>query len=579
MHRHQLCLNRSVLSTSLVAFALLAGCAAGGPGRAVVRPRDCAALNGMTIAAADVGLPTSGATVTSTQIVAAAGVGAAAVGEYCKVLGDIDPVDPNAPKIKFQLNLPAAWNGKAMMFGGGGYDGILVTGTANVPAGPVDKPTPVGRGYATFGSDSGHQPNATTNRDGSFGLNDEALHNFSGDALKKTRDTAIVLIKARYGVSPQRTYFAGGSTGGREALLAVGNWPQDFDGAIVLYPAWNATALNHHFGRLTQALAKPGAYPSRAQRKVLLEAALQVCDKLDGVADRLISNQLACNAQFDPATAMLNGKPIQCPSGQNNDTCLTGEMIAAVKVFEQPTLLFYRLPSGESGYPGFTVWGTDFGIPTTGLNPVQAALEATVLTLTFGTVQPAVPMPAVTTTSSPPFGSTFWDQWVKYFVTRDVNANPLTLSPVTPGQWQQRLVDLSAIQDVNRSDFSAFSAKGGKVLMAHGIHDGLVANKATQQFVARVRETMGSSAVANFMRYYEIPGYGHAVSSQFAAAWDSLTTLEDWVEKGVAPPPQIVADTAAVAGRTRPLCEYPAWPRYNGSGGVDVAASFTCVGQ
>ena len=38
----------------------------------------------------------------------------------------------------------------------------------------------------------------------SFGLNDEALRNFGGDALKKTRDAAIYLIKARYAVDAIR---------------------------------------------------------------------------------------------------------------------------------------------------------------------------------------------------------------------------------------------------------------------------------------------------------------------------------------------------------------------------------------
>lgn len=61
-------------------------------------------------------------------------------------LGDINPVDPNAPKIKFQVNLPATWNKKAMMFGRGGYNGTIATGTGNDPAGPVDKQVPLGRG-------------------------------------------------------------------------------------------------------------------------------------------------------------------------------------------------------------------------------------------------------------------------------------------------------------------------------------------------------------------------------------------------------------------------------------------------
>jgi feruloyl esterase len=82
---------------------------------------------------------------------------------------------------------------------------------------------------------------------------------------------------------------------------------------------------------------------------------------------------------------------------------------------------------------------------------------------------------------------------------------------------------------------------------------------------------------ADFLRYYEIPGYGHAVSTVFNASWDSLTTLERWVEQGVQPAVQIVGDTVGVPGRTRPLCDFPSWPRYTGSGDVNSAASFTCA--
>jgi feruloyl esterase len=94
-------------------------------------------------------------------------------------------------------------------------------------AGPTDQLTPLARGYATFASDSGHQANALGSEDGSFGVNDEAVRNFSGDALKKTRDTAVYLVNARYAVGgPKRSYFAGGSSGGREALAVVQRWPK-----------------------------------------------------------------------------------------------------------------------------------------------------------------------------------------------------------------------------------------------------------------------------------------------------------------------------------------------------------------
>lgn len=577
--------KNNTLKLTALAAAVLALSACGGSDTLVPPPpaqvaKTCIELNGMTIPAASIGLPTTGAIVTSTVLVPAAGTGVAAVAEYCKVLGDINPVDANAPKIKFQVNLPSNWNNKAMMFGGGGYNGVIATGLGNVPAGPADKPAPLARGYATFGSDSGHQANANGSRDGTFGANDEALKNFSSDALKKTRDAAITIITARYANAVQKMYFAGGSTGGREALIAVQNWPQDFDGAIVLYPAWNAASLDLQLGRITRELAKPGAYPSRAKRKVLYDASLAACDSLDGVTDGLISNVNACNASFNPATATLNGTPIRCVGGADTgDSCLSDAQIAGFNVTNTPLVLNYALASGETTYPGFNTWGTDFGIPNT------SPLQPTVLTLSLGTEQPANPMPPIvgaTSTSSatsPPYGSTFWDQWVKFFVTRDPTFNSLSLDPQNPGALQGRIVELTGIQDLNKTDLSAFHAKGGKILMAHGSHDALVSTRATEQYWDRIRNTMGAAKVDSFARYYEIPGYGHAVSSVFNAAWDSLTTLENWVEKGTIPPNQVVVDTAGVPGRTRPLCDYPAWAKYKGAGDINLAASYSCATQ
>ena len=90
---------------------------------------------------------------------------------------------------------------------------------------------------------------------------------------------------------------------------------------------------------------------------------------------------------------------------------------------------------------------------------------------------------------------------------------------------------------------------------------------------------MGAANVKGFARYYEVPGYGHAASTVFNANWDSLRALDQWVSAGTAPTAQVVSDTAGVPGRTRPLCEYPTWPRYSGAGDVNQAASFSCVAQ
>ena len=285
------------------------------PPAPVAAPMTCAQLNGLAIPASAIALPTGGGTVTAAAVSAPSGTGSAALPERCIVSASIAPVDPAAPKILLRVALPTTWNSKAVMFGGGGFDGSIPNVEGNVPAGPTNQPTPVGRGYATFASDSGHQANALGSQDGQWGLSDEAVRNFGGDALKKTHDAAVFVIKARYAAgAPTRAYFAGGSTGGREALASIQRWPADWDGAIAWYPAWNDAAALLFGVRATRALAQPGAYPNTAKRSLVQQAALATCDTLDGVADGLVSNQTRCNATFDPSTRRSTASRCAAPA-------------------------------------------------------------------------------------------------------------------------------------------------------------------------------------------------------------------------------------------------------------------------
>lgn len=568
--------------TSLGAMALALVACGGGSDEAtptVAAPpvltaaQSCTTLNGLSIPAASIGLPSTGASVSSAELIAASGSGAASLGEYCKVIGSIGPVDASAPPIRFQVHLPTNWNKKTMQFGGGGYDGELGVFLNVVHSGPSDQLTPQGRGYAVFGSDSGHTQNSTFiyGRDASFGVNDEALKNFASEALKKTRDAAVFVVAARYHQAAQNAYFYGGSSGGREALAVVQKWPKDYDGVISMFPAWNSAAMTLQFGRITRALARPGAYLNVAKRTLVFKAAMAACDDLDGVADGLISNVAACNAKFDPATASVdgsaNGKPLRCGGGiESGDTCLSDAQIGFLKVVNTPANFNFTLASGETQYPGYNTWGTDLGIPSTkpglGLVPI----------LGLNADQPADPI-GITM----PYMAVYWDQWVKYFVTRDAKFNSLTLDPENPGSWAARISALSALQDINNPQLSEFFNKGGKLLMAHGSADGLVSTRATAQYYERLKLTMGGLTVDSFVRYYEIPGYGHSATAAFNTGWDSVTALENWVERGYAPANQVATDKTGVPGRTRPLCDYPTWPKYNGAGEANFASSFTCV--
>ncbi|HTI23759.1 MAG TPA: tannase/feruloyl esterase family alpha/beta hydrolase [Kutzneria sp.] len=517
-------------------------------GHAMTVP-ECAGLDQMSIPASVMSLPTTGGRVASTSVKTSVVSGATI--EYCQVDADIFPVDPSAPDIKMRVALPYGWNRKALMFGGGGYNGTIPDLAENVPFGPADQPAPLARRYATFASDSGHQqsPTAVPSLDGSFGVNDEAVDNFAaGDALKKTRDASLFLIRHAYGTTTTEVYFAGGSTGGREALVVAQRWPTAFDGVISAFPAWNNLSEILDIGYLAQVLSRPGAFPGPEKQTLLYDSVIDACDGLDGVRDKVVSNPRACH--FDPHA-------LRCPGGvDTGPTCLSDPQIDAVTAMSSPFRWPYRIASGETGYPGFPfLSGADMRTPFLG----------------FGSTAPADPMPV---TSG--YGMQYWAQWVKYFLTRDPGHNSLAVDPREPGKWLDRISQLSTIEDRNNADLRPFARAGGRLILLHGAADELVSSRSTSDFYQRVLDAVGPRSTRAFMRYYVVPGANHANfgTPAFAAGWDSLSALERWVERGLPPTNPVVADVNH--NRARPLCDYPDWPRYR-AGDPDSASSFVCT--
>ena len=522
-------------------------------------PRACADMSAVQVPAASIGLPTSGARVTVASPVAPSGTAPRTLGAFCHVAAEIAPVDPAAPPIRLEVNLPDAWNGKALMYGGGGLNGSLLSSPGTIRLQPADVAVPLGRGYATFSSDSGHSGSSS---DGSFALNDEALRNYAYDALKKTRDVAGVLIAARYGRPADKVYFHGSSNGGKEALGMMQRNPADLDGALVFWPAVNFTRLALQHARLAKVFLQPGAYPGIEQRSAVLRAAIQACDKLDGAADGVIADARRCQSVFDPATATMDGKKLRCPNDAEGPDCLTTAQIAALRTLGTPI----ALPNGNS-YPGYDVWGTDLGSRT------GDAIARTITDQGLGTVASAYP-----TRPGMPFIQTFSDQFFKFFVARDANAALPDFDPEHPGQWQARLDTLGHLMDLNDADLSAFARLGGKVLLLHGKADQIIPVAGTEQYYASLVQRMGRDAVAAFLRFYELPATAHSGNSlAFMPSWDALGALDAWVTTGTPPQAPVVVDSYGKPGRSQLLCEYPTSPTYGGTGSMDNAASFTCA--
>lgn len=530
-----------------VAFTLAASLAVGaGPARAdSPRGRDrgesvvvddpaaaCGALAGVAIDPSEIALPTNGGTVQSAVLTPAVPGGNP---EFCLVRGQLLAFDPAAPPINFQLNLPTTWTRRTMQLGGGGFNGTVVTGLGNVPgtAGAAAPVTPLRRNYATFGSDGGVA--VGSNPQGSFGLNDEAFANYSGESVKRTGDAAQFLIRTYYGIDPSHRYYAGGSKGGHEALVAAQRYADDYDGIIAYYPANQNLFLIYGWDNLLRLVNDvPGGALNAAEQQLVSTAVLATCDGLDGVADGVIANRQGCDDTYDITT-------LRCPGGADTgDDCLSSTQIDTMLGAAAPATLPYPAPNGR----------TD-----TGPFPVLhgGSLLATLGSYTF-----------------------FNTGVIRYWYLQNPNA---TDEEVADFDWIAHRADVERVTyqyDAATPDIDEFIHGGGKLIIVQGTTDMLVPPSATDPYyeslVDRYHGRLRSS-----VRYYVQPGYGHG-NGAFNLSYDSLTTLDQWVTRGVRPRTQTAYDAnPATAGRSMPLCEYPEWPRYEGRGDPNSADSYRCV--
>ena len=506
----------------------------------------CTSLQGFSVPASAIGLPNAGAVVRTAVFVAASDNGNIN-GDFCKVTGIVKPRNSPSPNLEFEVNLPAAWNRRALQMGGGGYDGSLVTGLTQYSNQTPNSDTPLKQGYVTVGSDGGHK--GKPGFDGTFGLDDEALLNYGKQSVKKAHDAAVSVIRKAYRRRPDRFYFIGGSQGGHEALDAAARYPQDYDGVVAHYPAYNVTML--HLGSLNvgKALyADGGAGWINPQKTKLIGSAVYAqCDTLDGAKDGIISNVAGCNARFDVSA-------LRCPNGADTgDTCLSDAQIRTIRTIT------------SSYKPGITVAQMD-------TFPKWPLLEGALFqgASNFGQVRrPSNPL-----SGKEALLFSAGDQSVKFIITRDPEYDPMKFDPT---EWQQRIATVASIMDVTDVSLDKFRAKGGKIIMTHGTADDFITPYNSIEYYKRQLAHFGQEPLESFLRFYVIPGFGHGFGP-FNAKFDSLVALQNWVEKGQAPGGLAAIDANQGANRTRPLCEWPQWPKFTGAPGAEnSAASYTCV--
>src|SRR4029453_18959595 len=495
-------------------------------------PSACASLQGLSIPSSAIGLPTGGAVVQTAAPVSASTKDNPNE-DFCKVPGIVKPRNPSSPSLEFEVNLPANWNRRVLQMGGGGYNGTLVTGLAGFTLQPATVDNPLKQGFVTVGTDGGHK--SAAGFDGSFAIDDEALANFGKESVKKGHDVAIEIIKKAYGRAPERSYFIGGSQGGHEALDAAARYPNDYDGVVAHYPAYNVTLL--HLGSLNagRAVYEGGgaAWLSPAKTKLITDAVYAKCDSLDGATDGIISQVKACNTAFDVKT-------LRCANGADTgDTCLSDAQLGAVAEITSD----YR--------PGFAVAGMD-------AFPRWPLLEGALFRDRSNWGQ--VPQPSNPLSGKEPLLYTAADKTAKSIITRNHTPDTLTFDPK---QWQARIATVASIMDVSDVSLEKFKAKGGKIIMPHGTADDFITPTNSELYYQRQVKQFGQSGVDSFMRFYMIPGFGHGFGP-FNTKFESLKLLQEWVEKGQAPKGVTATDGNPNANRSRPLCELPKWPKFTG---------------
>lgn len=133
--------------------------------------------------------------------------------------------------------------------------------------------------------------------------------------------------------------------------------------------------------------------------------------------------------------------------------------------------------------------------------------------------------------------------------------------------------------DHDRIAIAAFIASGKKLIHWHDGADGLLSwrdhVRNVEAMHALARQAGLADPAAN-SRMFIVPGTGHSGGSALTAVnWADAVIA--WVEQGNGPAQLIYERSNSGTVKTMPVCPYTHYPRYNGSGNVNVAASYTCT--
>ena len=493
---------------------------------------------------------------------------------FCRVTATLTPSSDSS--IAIEVWLPeSGWNGRFLGTGGGGFQGVITY--TELAAG-------IGAGFATTNSDLGTGSSGCNplfcGSDGNMGNplaiafgdpaaastglfgHPERIKDFGYRAIHLMTVRGKEIGSAFYKQNAHRSYFAGCSTGGQNALMEAQRFPDDYDGILAGAAAFNRTHL-HMAGLSTwqNTHATPGRFLQPGQLTLVNQTVLKQCVGQDGGAstDQFLTDPRDCH--FDP-------KVLLCTGGKVPPACLTAEQVTTMQNYYagtiDPVTRQVINPGSERGNE------TD---------------DVTALGIAFAERLP-----------EPPFDGLFY--WV-FGPSFGYPTSAVNFANFDFNRDVDKVDDkLAAVLNATSTDLSDFRKHGGKLLMYHGWADPLIPSPSSiNYFNALVGDEGhgggfqqasygggGNQALArtqNYARLFMVPGMHHCSGGPGPNTFDALTPLVNWVEQGVAPETivatKFVNDTPPAVQMTRPLCVFPKVAKYKGNGSTNVAANFACI--
>jgi feruloyl esterase len=522
-------------------------------------------------------LPLHHATITSATdnttgsfVVPGSGATISGLPAFCRITATLTPSSDSS--IKIEVWLPeTTWNGRFLGTGGGGFQGIISYNAlaSGIQAGFAATNSDLGTGVSGCsplycGSDGNMgnplaiefgDPSAPST--GLFG-HPERIKDFGYRAIHLMTLRGKDIADAFYQKNAKKSYFAGCSTGGQNALMEAQRFPDDYDGILAGAPAFNRTHLHMAGLSLWQDThASPARLIQPGQMSLINKAVVAQCVGRDGGAstDQFLTDPRDCH--FDP-------KVLQCTGGNVPPACLTADQVTTIRKYYADTI---DPVNGDIINPG-----APRGNETDNVFALGLAL------------QEQLPEPAFDGLFYWVFGAGFGHPASAHnFKNFDFHRDVDTVDD-----------QLAEVLNANSTDLGEFREHGGKLVMYHGWADPLIPSQSSINYfnALATHDSHGFQQVGfggnptlqktqSYARLFMVPGMYHCSGGPGPNVFDALTPLVTWAETGVAPETivatKFVNDTPPAVEMNRPLCVYPKVAKYNGGGSTSVATNFTCV--